>query len=41
LASGYRTSDILEDAPGAVHVNCRQMGDLVAGAVMMGEDPRD
>jgi 3-isopropylmalate dehydrogenase len=41
LQSGYRTSDILEDAPGVVHVNCRQMGDLVAGAVMKGTDPRD
>ena len=41
LQSGYRTSDILEDAPGVVHVNCRQMGDLVAGAVMQGIDPRD
>lgn len=41
LQSGYRTSDILEDAPGIVHVNCRQMGDLVAGAVIKGSDPRD
>ncbi len=41
LESGYRTSDILEDAPNFVHVNCRQMGDLIAGAVMNGADPRD
>ena len=41
LMSGYRTSDILENGDGMNHVNCRQMGDLVAGAVMQGMDPRD
>lgn len=41
LQSGYRTSDILEAAPGVSHVSCRQMGDLVAGAVIQGMDPRD
>lgn len=41
LQSGYRTSDILESGDGMNHVNCRQMGDLVAGAVMQGIDPRD
>ncbi len=41
LQSGYRTSDIYAESPGIVHVNCRQMGDLVAGAVKMGTDPRD
>ena len=41
LDSGYRTADIYAEAPGIVHVNCRQMGDLVAGAVKMGTDPRD
>jgi 3-isopropylmalate dehydrogenase len=40
LGSGYRTSDILE-GDGMNHVNCRQMGDLIAGAVMQGIDPRD
>jgi len=41
LQSGYRTADIYAESPGIVHVNCRQMGDLVAGAVKMGTDPRD
>ena len=41
LQSGYRTSDILEKDAGVSHVTCRQMGDLVAGAVKMGLDPRD
>ncbi len=35
LQGGYRTSDILENQNGN-HVTCRQMGDLVAGAVMRG-----
>lgn len=41
LQSGYRTSDILQKEAGVSHVTCRQMGDLVAGAVKMGLDPRD
>lgn len=40
LQGGYRTTDILE-GDGMNHVTCRQMGDLVAGAVMQGLDPRD
>ncbi len=40
LQGGYRTSDILE-GDGMNHVTCRQMGDLVAGTVMRGSDPRD
>jgi len=39
LQGGYRTSDILE-GEGMNHVTCRQMGDLVAGTVMRGLDPR-
>ncbi len=41
LQSGYRTADILQKESGVSHVTCRQMGDLVAGAVKMGLDPRD
>lgn len=40
LQGCYRTSDILE-GEGMNHVTCRQMGDLVAGAVMRGVVPRD
>ena len=36
LQGGFRTSDIMEDQ-NCNHVTCRQMGDLVAGAVMRGE----
>ena len=40
LQGGYRTTDILE-GEGMNHVTCRQMGDLVAGTVLRGLDPRD
>ena len=39
LQGGYRTSDIM-GTDGENHVTCRQMGDLVAGTVMRGIDPR-
>lgn len=39
LQGGYRTSDILQ-GEGMNHVTCRQMGDLIAGTVMRGTDPR-
>ena len=40
LQGGYRTSDILQ-GDGMNHVTCRQMGDLIAGTVMRGTEPRD
>ncbi len=41
LQGGYRTADILGGGQAENHVTCRQMGDLVAGTVMQGLDPRD